>query len=56
MGVKHVMRVFSEHFFPKNMVQKVVETPEGTAVQLNVNRDIVCDEVVIENALRASGF
>ncbi len=56
LGVKHVMRLFSKHFFLKSS-----ETPNELAKlrdlgELKKNDDIVCDEEVIERALRLSGF
>jgi len=56
LGVKHVMRLFSKHFFePSNEVLQRMATPDD-AVELQRDGDIVCDEEVIERALRLSGF
>ncbi|MEG3178424.1 GSCFA domain-containing protein [Sphingomonas sp. RB3P16] len=55
VGVQHVMRLFSEHFFPKS---EDLPPPEasGSRVDLLSSRDIVCDEEAIEQSLKASGF
>ena len=57
-GVKHVMRVFGCHFFP----QDGLSAPDGhadlghDAVLHGGDADIVCNEEVIEAALKAGGF
>lgn len=55
VGVQHVMRLFSEHFFPQDGNLPPVE-PIGTRVDLLSSRNIVCDEEAIEHSLKASGF
>jgi hypothetical protein len=55
LGVKHVMRVFGEHFFS----QKETVSLKGcidTTVTSKKNSEIVCDEEMIEESLRNSGF
>lgn len=52
VGVAHVMRVFSRHFIDGGayVASPMVLAPD------TVQQDIVCDEEVIEQALRAGGF
>jgi hypothetical protein len=56
LGVRHVMRLFSKHFFPKTdeLPSKMFEASD--IGNLKKDDDIVCDEEVIERALRLSGF
>jgi len=55
-GVKHVMRLFSKHFFsmPKEMPSNIARSSDVGV--LKKEDDIVCDEELIERALRLSGF
>ena len=56
LGVKHVMRLFSKHFFVQSEEKPSNVLRHGDIDYLNKNEDIVCDEEVIERALRLSGF
>lgn len=56
LGVKHVMRLFSKHFFEKSNAMPANPQNSGDMGELKRNDDIVCDEEVIERALRLSGF
>lgn len=56
LGVKHVMRLFSKHFFSKSNEMPSHLGRPGDMVELKKGDDIVCDEEVIERALRLSGF
>lgn len=56
LGVKHVMRLFSKHFFSNTNETAHITTSLSDMGTLNKNDDIVCDEEVIERALRLSGF
>jgi len=53
LGVRHVMRMFSRHFIENTPSAQIC-----TAKQYAIDKDdeIVCDEEVIERALRLSGF
>lgn len=53
VGVAHVMRVFSRHFLDDATARPA---PLLTLVPATGEQDIVCDEEVIEQALRAGGF
>ncbi|MBD7940386.1 GSCFA domain-containing protein [Brevundimonas sp. Sa3CVA3] len=54
VGIAHVMRVFSRHFLINE------DAPAGSVpppcATVPTEADVVCDEEVIERALRASGF
>jgi len=55
LGVRHVMRVFGDHFFGKklsNSLQNNISFP----FTLHHDSQVVCDEEQIELALRQSGF
>ncbi len=56
-GVAHVMRLFAKHFI-QGGDQRPHVPPVGNHVSIGVNEseDIVCDEEVIDRALRESGF
>ncbi len=56
LGVNHVMRLFSKHFFLKSDEMPSDLAKLRTLGELKKNDDIVCDEEVIERALRLSGF
>lgn len=56
LGVKHVMRLFSKHFFPKSDEAPSNLASLSDAGELKKSDDIICDEEVIERALRLSGF
>lgn len=58
LGVKHVMRVFGKHFLPVGADNQVGSTPAAASTSyLPLDEDgVVCDEEVIETALRESGF
>lgn len=56
LGVKHVMRLFSKHFFSKSNEMPSHLGRPSDMVELKKGDDIVCDEEVIERALRLSGF
>lgn len=52
VGVAHVMRVFSRHF-----LDEASHAPAPTILTMEpANTDVVCDEEVIEQALRDGGF
>ncbi|MEN5144743.1 GSCFA domain-containing protein [Brevundimonas diminuta] len=52
VGVAHVMRVFSRHFLDDES-----QAPASTVLSIAPsNTDVVCDEEVIEQALRDGGF
>ncbi|MEY3896195.1 MAG: hypothetical protein RLZZ214_1715 [Verrucomicrobiota bacterium] len=57
VGVKHVMKIFGRHFFGKD---KSISAPSTSSARLEASilsdAGIVCDEEVIESALRESGF
>jgi hypothetical protein len=53
LGVKHVMRLFHRHFIEGATHRTDVSASLPTA---NFGGDVICDEEVIETALRASGF
>jgi hypothetical protein len=57
-GVKHVMRVFGSHFFRLDELAAPAEQlPEHhLEAALRSDSGIICDEEVIEEALRQSGF
>jgi hypothetical protein len=55
IGVSHVMRLFSSHFFPKEIHGADQQAPE-VVVDLSASRDIVCDEETIERSLQVGGF
>ncbi len=55
LGISHVMRVFSEHFIAKPDAMRSEDALEP--IELSpVKNDVVCDEEVIETALKISGF
>ncbi|SFI57798.1 GSCFA domain-containing protein [Nitrosomonas sp. Nm34] len=57
IGVKHVMRMFSKHFFPDQSNHFATEqTSVPLLASLQSEADVVCDEEVIERALRGAGF
>jgi len=56
LGVKHVMRLFSKHFFSKKHGIPESLGTSGDIGDIKIEDDIVCDEEVIERALRLSGF
>jgi len=56
LGVKHVMRMFSKHFVLKRNQDLRGSEKMSEIVELKNSDDIVCDEEVIERALRLSGF
>jgi len=58
LGVKHVMRVFGKHFLPVGAENQVGSTPAvvSTSYPPLDEASVVCDEEVIETALRESGF
>ena len=53
LGVKHVMRLFSRHFFENT---PAMQSNTATPYAMDNDEDIVCDEEVIECALKLSGF
>ncbi len=54
LGVKHVMRVFERHFLPGQQVERPEER-QAALTELAGSTEVVCDEEMIEAALRASG-
>lgn len=56
LGVKHVMRLFSKHFFPEQNKPSVNPVKPVDIGDFKQSEDVVCDEEVIERALRISGF
>ena len=56
LGVTHLMRLFSKHFFSNKHGMPSLTAISGDAGGLKVEDDIVCDEEVIERALKLSGF
>lgn len=54
IGVKHVMRIFEKHFFDSSGSVESAP-PEKVVLDLGAAAEIVCDEEVIEAALKASG-
>ena len=58
LGVKHVMRLFGKHFLPVGSENQVGSTPAvvSTSYLPLDEAGVVCDEEVIETALRESGF
>ena len=57
VGVKHVMKLFGRHFFPR-AGDLAAADPESPRLEAAIRRDaeIVCDEETIDRALRESGF
>jgi hypothetical protein len=55
LGVRHVMRVFGEHFFAQKETVSLKD-PIDITVTRQKNSEIVCDEEMIEESLRNSGF
>lgn len=56
-GVKHVMKIFERHFFPKDKsLPRTFSTTQQMEESIKNDSSIVCDEEVIESALRNSGF
>lgn len=53
VGVAHVMRVFTRHFLDEAAAQSA---PPLILTSHAADQDVVCDEEVIEQALRAGGF
>jgi GSCFA family protein len=51
LGVSHVMRVFTRHF-----IAEAASPPQVEPAPLQTATDVVCDEEMIEAALRRSGF
>ncbi len=57
IGVKHVMRVFTKHFFPdQSSPFSTVDASVPSLTAFQNESDVVCDEEVIERALRESGY
>lgn len=57
LGVNHVMRIFSKHFISKSNETPIrITNQEDFGDSHGGDTDIVCDEEVIERALRLSGF
>ncbi len=54
VGVAHVMRVFSQHFLESG--DEPANAAPPTPAPPPTDADVVCDEEVIERALRAGGF
>lgn len=52
-GVKHVMRVFSRHFIEQDSAE---QWPRFNMELAPSNEEIVCDEEMIEQTLKSSGF
>lgn len=55
IGVKHVMRIFEKHFFEMS-ADALSSASDGVPFELGSAADIVCDEEIIEMALKASGL
>jgi hypothetical protein len=53
LGVSHVMRVFTKHFIEDAATTQAAAPELG---QDTTSSDIVCDEEVIEQAIRGSGL
>lgn len=56
VGVKHVMKIFSKHFFQSKQVASIEKTSSQWEAAIRSDAGIICDEEVIESALRESGF
>lgn len=56
VGVKHVMRVFGKHFFPNDNLISRNDSVTTFVDSFHKETGIVCDEEVIERALRVSGY
>jgi hypothetical protein len=56
LGVKHVMRMFSKHFITNRGSLASITALQADIAGMKTGEDIVCDEEVIERALRLSGF
>lgn len=59
LGVKHVMRLFKQHFLSSPDLSHPEAGGKSTGevvATLTTNMEVDCDEEVIERALRKSGF
>ncbi len=57
VGVKHVMRIFGKHFFPSN-AEPILSSNDFSPLLATFQNEsgVVCDEEIIERALRSSGY
>ncbi|WP_151447303.1 GSCFA domain-containing protein [Lacisediminimonas profundi] len=55
-GVKHVMRIFSKHFLPAVLPAFDNESPLQPITPVESTFDVMCDEEVIQKALKEGGF
>jgi hypothetical protein len=55
-GVKHVMRVFSKHFLPATLAVKESGPVVESIAPMESAFDVMCDEEVIQRALKEGGF
>ena len=55
-GVKHVMRIFGKHFFQTDSDLPLIASAQDVASLDSNDSQIVCDEEVIETAMKAAGY